>query len=106
MADAKTASRAGANRTARLDALYARMDDLDMAPYWAVEGGKAEHDEEDQILKARKALPFVWKYADIEPCLYEAAELITMADSERRSIVLVNPGLAPLPATVTPPYTA
>jgi gentisate 1,2-dioxygenase len=106
MADTKTTVQAGANRSARLDALYARMDDLDMAPYWAVEGDKSEHDEEDQILKARKALPVVWKYADIEPCLYEAAELITMEDSERRSIVLVNPGLAPVRATVTTLYTA
>jgi gentisate 1,2-dioxygenase len=106
MADTKTASKHGANRAARLDALYARMDALDMAPYWAVEGDKAGHDEEDQILKARKALPAVWKYADIEPCLYEAAELITMEDSERRSIVLVNPGLAPVRATVTTLYTA
>jgi len=106
MADTKTASQVGANRSARLDALYARMDDLDMAPYWAVEGDKSEHDEEDQILKARKALPVVWKYADIEPCLYEAAELISMEDSERRSIVLVNPGLAPVRATVTTLYTA
>jgi gentisate 1,2-dioxygenase len=106
MATVGTTPNAGGNRAARLDALYARMDGLDMAPYWAVEGDKAEHDEEDQILKARKALPFVWKYADIEPCLYEAAELITMDDSERRSIVLVNPGLAPVRAAVTTMYIA
>ncbi len=106
MATVGTTAKAGADRTARLDALYARMDGLDMAPYWAVEGDKEEHDEEDQILKARKALPFVWKYADIEPLLYEAAELITMENSERRSIVLVNPGLAPVRATVTTLYTA
>jgi len=106
MADAKPASSTGTNRTSRLDTLYTRMEDLDMAPYWAIEGGKSEHDEDDQILKARKAMPVVWKYADIEPCLYEAAELITMEDSERRSIVLVNPGLAPVRATVTTLYTA
>ena len=48
----------------------------------------------------------MWKYSDIEPLLYEAADLITMEDSERRSIVLVNPGLAPVRATVSTLYTA
>jgi gentisate 1,2-dioxygenase len=92
-------ARPGDNRTARLDALYDRLDTLNMAPYWAT-GRREDNDETQQILKARKALPFVWKYKEIEPLLYQAAELITMDDSERRSIVLVNPGLAPVRATV------
>ena len=106
MASADTTATTGANRSARLDALYDRMDGLGLAPYWVVDGDKGDHDEEGQILKARKARPVVWRYADIEPLLYEAAELISMEDSERRSIVLVNPGLAPLRATVTTLYTA
>lgn len=97
---------AGGNRDARLDALYGRLDELHMAPYWAVQNARENHDEDGQVLKARKAVPFVWKYRNIEPCLYEAAELITMDDSERRSIVLVNPGLDPVRATVTTLYTA
>ncbi|MDE0060961.1 MAG: cupin domain-containing protein [Defluviicoccus sp.] len=95
----------GSNRDARLDALYQRLDAHDMAPYWAVRTD-TENDEDAQILKAGKARPYVWKYKDIEPILYEAAELITMDDSERRSVVLVNPGLAPVRATVTTLYTA
>ena len=106
MAEAGTTTKTGSNRTARLEALYDRMDGLDTTPYWVVEGDKEAHDEEAQILKGRKARPFVWKYTDIEPCLYEAAELITMDDSERRSIVLVNPGLAPVRATVSTLYIA
>ena len=52
-------------------------------------------------------MPFVWSYADdIEPILQRAAELVTMDDSERRSLILVNPGLAPKRATVTTMYTA
>jgi gentisate 1,2-dioxygenase len=94
------------NRETRLDALYARLDELDLAPYWAVKNAASDHDEDSQILKARKAIPTVWKYRDIEPLLYQAAELITMEDSERRSIVLVNPGLSPVRATVTTLYTA
>lgn len=95
----------GSNREARLDALYERLDTHDMAPYWAVRTD-TENDEDAQILKAGKAQPYVWKYKDIEPILYEAAELVTMDDSERRSVVLVNPGLAPVRATVTTLYTA
>lgn len=94
------------NRDARLDALYSKMGGLNMAPYWAVQSDKNDHDEDAQVLKAKKAIPFLWKYAEIEPCLYEAAELISMEDSERRSIVLVNPGLDPVRATVTTLYTA
>lgn len=94
------------NRDARLAALYDRLDRLDMAPYWAVRNDANDHDEDGQVLKGRHATPFAWKYADIEPLLRDAAELITMDDSERRSIVLVNPGLAPVRATVSTLYTA
>jgi len=93
------------NRDARLEALYARLAAHDLAPYWAT-GGPAGNDEDGQVLKGRKAAPYLWRYADIEPILFEAAELITMEDSERRSVVLVNPGLAPVRATVTSLYTA
>ena len=42
----------------------------------------------------------------IIPILHKAVELVTMEDSERRSVILVNPGLAPKRATVTTMYTA
>jgi gentisate 1,2-dioxygenase len=55
----------------------------------------------------RKAIPFIWTYKDqIEPLLYRSAELITTETSERRSLVLVNPGLAPSRATTTTMYVA
>ena len=42
----------------------------------------------------QKAVPHLWSYkGDIEPILLRAAELVTMDDSERRSLILVNPGL-------------
>ena len=84
-----------ANREARLSSVYEKLQENDLAPYWAVDNDLDDHDEDDQVLRARKALPFIWKYSDIEPLLYEAAELITMDDSERRSIVLVNPDWRP-----------
>ena len=38
-------------------------------------------------------MPHLWSYkGDIEPILFRAAELVTMDDSERRSLILVNPG--------------
>lgn len=96
----------GENRKALLDAVYSKLGSLDLAPYWAVNPNESQNDEDSQVLKGKKAAPFMWKYSDIEPLLYEAADLITMADSERRSIVLVNPGLAPVRATVSTLYTA
>ena len=38
--------------------------------------------------------------------MHRAVELVTMDDSERRSLILVNPGLAPKRATVSTMYTA
>lgn len=93
------------NRDARLEALYDRLAANDLAPYWAVESD-ADHDEDGQVLKGAKALPYIWRYADIKPILYEAAELITMEDSERRSVVLLNPGLDPVRAAVSSMYIA
>lgn len=93
------------NRDTRLDALYERLATNDLAPYWAVDS-EADHDEDGQVLKGRKALPYIWRYADIKPILYEAAELITMEDSERRSVVLLNPGLDPVRAAVSSLYVA
>lgn len=93
------------NREARLDALYDRLAINDLAPYWAVDS-EADHDEDGQVLKGSKALPYIWRYEDINPILYEAAELITMEDSERRSVVLLNPGLDPVRAAVSSLYVA
>src|SRR5205085_11359297 len=65
------------------------------------------HDEIKQLLVSKKATPHVWRYeADIEPLLYRSAELVRMSDSERRSLILVNPGLAPQRASVSTMYTA
>ncbi|MGH6719842.1 MAG: cupin domain-containing protein, partial [Alphaproteobacteria bacterium] len=77
-----------------------------MAPFWAIDASVA-HDEDRQVRDTNKAIGFVWNYADdIEPLLYRSAELITTESSERRSLILVNPGLAPRRATVSTMYTA
>jgi gentisate 1,2-dioxygenase len=61
----------------------------------------------NQILGAKKAVPAIWRFrTEIEPLLRRAAELVHMSDSERRSLILVNPGLMPQRATVSTLYTA
>lgn len=94
------------NRDAALKSLYSDISSKHMFPFWAT-SADVEHDEVKQLLATPKAVPFLWRCAeDIEPILDQAVELVTMDDSERRSLVLVNPGLAPRRATVSTMYTA
>lgn len=96
----------GHNLQAALDQLHADVAARNMAPYWVVDR-TIKNDEERQILDKRKAIPFIWKYkGEIEPLLHRSAELITTETSERRSLVLVNPGLAPKRATTTNMYVS
>lgn len=77
-----------------------------MAPFWAV-NPSAAHDEDRQVIDKKRAVPFIWKYdTAIGPLLTRSAELVTTESSERRSLILVNPGLAPRRATVSTMYTA
>lgn len=92
--------------SAALDALHEDVARKNMAPFWAVDSS-ADHDEDNQVRDQKKAVPFVWRYReDIEPLLHRSAELVTMKSSERRSLILVNPGLAPKRASVSTMYTA
>ena len=94
------------NRDSALKALYDDLSAKHMFPFWAT-STDVEHDEVKQLLATAKAIPYLWRCAeDIEPVLDRAVELITMDDSERRSVILVNPGLAPRRATVSTMYTA
>jgi gentisate 1,2-dioxygenase len=96
----------GRNLQAALDQLHAEVEAGHMAPFWAIDKSVV-HDQDRQVMDKKKAVPFVWRYKDrIEPLLYRSAELITTESSERRSLILVNPGLAPRRASVTTMYTA
>jgi gentisate 1,2-dioxygenase len=91
---------------ASLDELHRDVYANDMAPYWVVDRS-VTHDEDRQVMKGRKAVPFIWKYKrQIEPLLHRSAALIKTETSERRSLVLVNPGLAPQRAAATTMYVA
>ena len=96
----------GVNKAAALKALYDELEIKSIAPFWAVDAS-ASHDEDSQVMDRQKALPHIWKYkTDIEPLLYRSAELVSLDSSERRSLILVNPGLSPRRASVSTMYTA
>ena len=91
----------GVNKAAALKALYDELEIKSIAPFWAVDTS-ASHDEDSQVMDRQKALPHIWKYkTDIEPLLYRSAELVSLDSSERRSLILVNPGLSPRRASVS-----
>jgi gentisate 1,2-dioxygenase len=94
-------------RASALDALHEDIARKHMFPFWAVAAGPG-HDEVKRLMGAApRAVPFLWSYAEtIAPLLVKAAKLVTTVESERRSLILVNPGLAPRRATVTTLYTA
>src|SRR5258705_429600 len=106
MSKSSTAARRLPNREAALEALYSDISAKGMFPFWATSTDVAD-DEIKQLMGTQKAVPHRWSYKnDIEPILFRAAELVTMDDSERRSLILVNPGLSPRRATVSTMYTA
>ena len=97
---------AQAARDAELQAMYSQINAKNLFPFWA-KRSDVEHDEIKQLMEGVKAVPFHWSYQrDLEPLIQQSARLINHADSDRRSLILVNPGLKPKRATVTTLYTA
>ena len=94
------------NRDAALKAMYDEISERNMFPFWAT-SNEVEHNEVRQLMDVRGAVPHLWSYKrDLEGLLHRSASLISTADSDRRSLVLVNPGLSPRRATVSTMYTA
>ncbi len=86
--------------------MYARIHEKHLFPFWA-QRSDVEHDEVRQLMDGARAVPFHWNYKrDLEALIQQSARLISTANSDRRSLVLVNPGLRPRRATVTTLYTA
>ena len=97
---------ARSNHKQRLAALHEKTDRLHLFEFWG-EDSSDEHAATEKLRADRTpAVPHLWKYRDIEPCLLEAAELIPMEMSERRSIIMVNPALRPYVATTTTLFAA
>ena len=106
MSSENSAPAVDGNLEAALKDLYDAVSKGNMFPFWAT-STTVDHDEVRQLMNTAKAVPYVWSYDRvIEPLLKRSAELVSMADSERRSLILVNPGLAPRRASVTTMYTA
>ena len=96
-----------AQRAAALDALHEEIARLNMFPFWAATPGAQTNAVQRLMGESRRAAPFLWSYKnEIEPLLIESARLVNTIESERRSLILVNPALAPRRATVTTMYTA
>lgn len=94
------------NRDKALSEMYDSISAKSMFPFWATTDD-VTNDEVRQLMATKHAVPHLWTYKDdIEPLLRMSADLISMDDSERRSLVLINPGLAPKRATVSTMYTA
>ncbi len=89
-----------------LQQMYAAIQAKSMFPFWA-KNSDVEHDEIKQLMEGPKPIPYRWSYAtDIAPLLEQSARLVTTENTDRRSLILVNPGLAPRRATVSTMYTA
>lgn len=93
------------NYKAAIKSLHEDVFAANMHPFWATTK-TVEHDEVAQLMSPQKAVPWVWPYKDISPLLKRAEQLISMEDSDRRSLVMVNPGLAPKRASVSTMYAA
>ncbi len=71
---------------ARTD-FYHRIDSENMTPLWEVLS--------NLLLREPKtaAKPYLWHYDALRPHIFEAGELITAEEAERRVLVLENPGM-------------
>jgi gentisate 1,2-dioxygenase len=68
------------------DAYYNKLEPHDLQPLWTAKGLMKKEPE-------RKAIPHVWRYADVQPLLLEAGGLVTAEEADRRVLMLLNPGL-------------
>jgi gentisate 1,2-dioxygenase len=93
------------NWQAEMDALHERTQALHLYEFWSV-GKQGEHEAVRDLAEFQHAIPHIWKYADIRPCLAKAGELIGMDESERRSLIMCNPALEGLIATTTTMFAA
>jgi gentisate 1,2-dioxygenase len=67
---------------------YRRIGERSMGPLWRVLHGLVTAEPKSPCVPAH------WRYQDIRPFLLEACELISTEESERRVLVLENPGMS------------
>ena len=70
-----------------LGRFYEDLRGIGTSPLWLVQ-------EEALVAEPKsKALPFLWRWRDLQPQALRAGDLIGTADAERRVLMLLNPGL-------------
>ena len=76
-----------------LENYYRDLEQFGLAPLWQVQ---------ETALVAEptsKAIPYIWRWKDLEPRALRAGELIGTQDAERRVLMLLNPGITDRIAT-------
>ncbi|MCR1782358.1 cupin domain-containing protein [Nocardioides carbamazepini] len=73
----------------------ARLQDQSMRALWHV---LADVMTENPV---QPAVPHLWRWRDVAPLVNEAGDLVTAEEADRRALMLINPGLAHLPASTT-----
>ncbi len=71
-----------------LDHLFADLEQKDAAPLWTV------MDTMVTPFPHPKAVPHIWRYAEMRPMLKRAGELVGTEEAERRVFMLTNPALS------------
>jgi gentisate 1,2-dioxygenase len=88
-----------------LEDLSRRSRAAHLFEFWS-QDSETEHDATNRLQLHTEARPHIWKYREIWPLLKRSGELIDMYQSERRSLIMVNPDLRPNVATVTTMFAA
>jgi gentisate 1,2-dioxygenase len=96
---------ARAERLERLERLHGETSKLSLFEFWGEDAAR-EHEATERLQFRVAAVPHMWRYRDIHPLLLEAAQLIPLELSERRSLIMMNPALRPAIATVTTLFAA
>lgn len=73
--------------TPERQAFYRRLAARHTPPLWEVFGSLFPPEP------SPRAIPFLWRFDEIRPLLFEAGRLLTAREAERRVLVLENPGL-------------
>ena len=74
--------------TAEREAWYEKINAYQLSPLWRFLSTLVTP------VPRGACVPYLWKFAEVEPFVLEAGELITAQEAERRVLILENPGLA------------
>ena len=70
-----------------LDLFYQEVRDANSRPLWMMGGENLTTEPQP------KTAAHIWKWQDLRPLMYRAAQLIPVEQAERRVLVFANPGL-------------